>query len=124
LKTKIRDIDGKPFPIWKTPLSKLRNYGLGLWLYMLFLKWMAAITILLSLIITPVFICNMAMLGIPRKDQISVFDRFTLANQANEQDSRHERSYWPWMYEKLQYLGISSEIVVFTDVTYSLTFAL
>ena len=56
MKTKIRDNNGNPLPIWSTPLSKLRNYGLGLWLYMLFLKWMAAISIILSICITPAVI--------------------------------------------------------------------
>ncbi|CAI2383869.1 unnamed protein product [Moneuplotes crassus] len=113
-KTKICDENGKRYPICSTPLSKIRNYGLGFWLYMLFLKSIAVISVILSILVTPVVVTNGIVNGVPSDERNGLFDRFCLASHTNEEKPQNFITD-----EKL-----AGDIVLFTDVLYSLTFAL
>jgi len=62
------------------------------------------------------------MTGIQTKEQISIFDKFSIANHANEQSDDINDSYWPALYDLMKDDDVSSSVIVFTDVVYSLVF--
>jgi hypothetical protein len=64
----------------------------------------------------------MVMTGISGSERQSHFDKFTIANQANKQDN--SESYWLWLQVKIVDAKAAGDIVIFTDIFYSLAFAL
>lgn len=124
MKTKILDMNGKRYPICGTPISKLRNYGLGIWLYMLFLKSLCVISVIICILITPSVICNMSMSGISAQQESSVFDRFTLANQNNNQYQAGATTWWPSFNKVLIDNNLNGDILLYTDLIYSFTFGI
>ena len=65
----------------------------------------------------------MAMVGLPTNEQTSVFDKFTLANQADEEAEISAVSLWNDLYIAIKDSKSDGDILLFTDLLYSLTFA-
>lgn len=65
----------------------------------------------------------MAMVGLPTNEQTSVFDKFTLANQADEEAEISAVSLWNDLYKAIKDSKSDGDILLFTDLLYSLTFA-
>ena len=91
---------------------------------MQFLKWLCIISIILCVLITPAFICNMSMTGLTTREQSSVFDNFSLANHANNQTQPGATSFWPDLNDALKDAKASGDVLLFTDLIYSMTFGL
>lgn len=64
----------------------------------------------------------MVMTGISSSERQSIFDKFTIANHANEQDV--DDSYWLWLRTQIIAAKAAGDIVIFTDIFYTLAFAL
>lgn len=50
---------------------------------MLFLKWIAVISVIMSIMITPAVMTHGIVNGVPSNERNGVLDRFTLASQTN-----------------------------------------
>lgn len=122
-KSKINNEQGKPYSVCKTSLSILRSYGIGIWLYMVYLKWMWILSIVLAILVTPAFICNMSRTGMSTREQTSILDKFSLANQGKNVDDSYTSSYWPSLNNALNDSDSAGDVLIFTDVIYSFFFA-
>ena len=123
-KTKILDQNWKPYSVWRTPISILRTYGLGVWLYMLFIKSLWIISIIIWILITPALLWNMSMSGITTQQESSIFDRFTLANQNNDQNQKGSSSWWEGFNKIIIENKLNGDILLYTDLIYSFTFGI
>ena len=78
--TSLRDRYGNPYPVCATQITKLGKYGVGLFLYLYFLKRATQIFFVLSLIASLAIYSNVSGEALSTEEQNSPWDQTVIAN--------------------------------------------
>ena len=86
----VSDVNDENYSICKDGINRMGNYGVGLYLYFLYLKFMGATFFIMSLIMIPAMYCNISGNFYEGKNR-SALDFTMLGNQKGFEDGTTQR---------------------------------
>ncbi len=86
ISSRLRGLDGQPLPVCSSSPRDLKVGGIGIALYVLFIEQMCLLFGILSICLTPIIVINYMGTYFDGKEQTTVFEKSTLANQISSVD--------------------------------------